>query len=115
MEKRMIAYCGLDCFQCPGYVATQSGDQEALKKVAAEWSAEFDSNLSVDDVQCQGCHSESGPWMAHCAVCKMRACGTEKGVANCAHCSDYACDKVTEFFGFVPEAKATLDAIRADL
>ena len=115
METKMIAYCGLDCAQCPGYLATQSGDPEALAKVAADWSAEYGGNLTVDDVRCNGCQSESGPWMSHCAECKMRACGTEKAVANCAHCPDYACDKLTEFFGFVPEAKATLDAIRADL
>lgn len=108
----MIAYCGLTCTECPGYQATQSGDLEALEAVAAEWSKEYGGNLEVDDVRCNGCRSTDGPWMSHCSECKMRACATEKMVKNCAHCADYACEKLTEFFGFVPEAKATLDAIR---
>jgi hypothetical protein len=36
-------------------------------------------------------------------------------VANCAHCADYGCEKIEGFFGFVPEARATLDGIRAEL
>jgi hypothetical protein len=36
-------------------------------------------------------------------------------VANCAGCADYACEKLEGFFGFVPEARATLDRIRSGL
>ena len=50
--------------------------------------------------------------MSHCSECGIRACGVEKGVENCAHCDEYGCDKLTEFFGFVPDAKTTLDGIR---
>jgi hypothetical protein len=114
MDEKMIAFCGLTCTECPGYVATKSGDEEALKKVAAQWSEEFGGDLSIDDVRCDGCHSLEGPWMSHCSECKIRACGTQKGLANCAGCDEYACDKLTEFFGFVPEAKATLDALRTN-
>jgi hypothetical protein len=34
------------------------------------------------------------------------------GVVNCAHCADYACDKLEQFFGFVPPARTVLDEIR---
>jgi hypothetical protein len=34
------------------------------------------------------------------------------GVANCAYCSDYGCEKLERFFGFAPQARATLDEIR---
>jgi len=112
VEEKMIAFCGLTCTECPGYVATQSGDVEALNKVAAQWSAEYGGDLTVNHVRCNGCHAVEGPWMSHCSVCKIRACGTEKNLANCAHCDEYGCDKLTEFFEFVPEAKVTLGAIR---
>jgi hypothetical protein len=36
-------------------------------------------------------------------------------LANCGHCADYACGKLEGFFGFAPEARATLDVIRAGL
>jgi len=47
--------------------------------------------------------------------CDIRACGMERGVVNCAYCDDYGCEKIERFFGFVPDARATLDAIRQDL
>lgn len=111
MEK-IVAYCGLTCSECRAYVATKNNDEEALKKVAEEWSAEFNASLTADDCRCNGCVAAERPWMSHCDECKIRACGMERKVANCAHCEHYGCEKLTEFFGFVPAAKETLDAIR---
>jgi hypothetical protein len=114
MEK-MIAYCGLTCTECPAYIATQTNDAEAMARVAEQWSAEHSAQLTVEDCWCNGCLAEKGPWMSHCAECDIRACGVEKGVENCAQCDDYGCGKLSEFFGFVPAAKETLDGIRSVL
>jgi hypothetical protein len=115
MDK-MIAYCGLVCTDCPGYVATQADDREALERVAAQWREEFNApNLTVESVICDGCLGTAGRKCGHCAECEIRACALELGVANCAHCPDYACDKLEGFFGFVPEARATLDGVRTGL
>jgi len=114
MEK-MIAYCGLTCTECPAYIATQNHDVDAMARVAEEWSVEYKAQLTADDCWCNGCLAETGPWMSHCAECGIRACGVEKCVENCAHCDDYGCDKLTEFFGFVPAAKEMLDGIRTAL
>ena len=114
--ERKIATCGLTCTECPGYIATQNQDVEAIAKVAEMWSAEFDAKLTAEDCWCDGCRSDVGPWMSHCAECGIRACGVERGVETCAECADYACcDKLTEFFGFVPEAKVTLEGLRGGL
>jgi hypothetical protein len=113
--ERMIAYCGLTCTECPAYIATQSHDVDAMARIAEEWSVEYNAQLTADDCWCSGCLAEKGPWMSHCAECGIRACGVGKGVENCAHCEDYGCGKLTEFFGFVPLAKETLDGIRTAL
>jgi len=111
MESK-IATCGLICADCPAYVATKAADRNALVELAKTWSAEYNAELTADDCECDGCHSTAGPWMSHCAVCEIRACGSERGVENCSACSDYACEKLTTFFEFVPEAKTRLDAAR---
>ena len=112
---RIVAYCGLVCTDCPAYVATQAGDQEALEKVAAQWRQEFDSpEITTASIACDGCltgERKSG----HCFECEIRACGVERGVVNCAYCADYACDKLETFFGFAPDARATLEEIRLAL
>ena len=112
----MIAYCGLVCTGCPAYVATQANDRTALAQVAAQWSKEFNApGLTAESVLCDGCLGVTGRKFGHCMECEIRACAMGRAVANCAHCDDYGCATITEFFGFVPDAKATLDAIHARL
>ena len=65
-------------------------------------------------VVCDGCPSD-GRKAGYCAHCEIRACGVERGVANCAHCGDYACERLTGFFGQVPDAKKVLDEVKASL
>jgi hypothetical protein len=67
-------------------------------------------------VTCDGCLAFDGRLGGYCSNCPIRACGVEKGVVNCAYCSDYeTCEKLAGFFGQAPAAKATLDAIRQSL
>jgi hypothetical protein len=115
MDK-MIAYCGLVCTDCPAYVATQADDRSALERVAAQWREEFDApNITAGWVICDGCLGTAGHKCGHCSECDIRACAMALNVANCAHCADYACDRLEGFFGFVPDARTLLDGIRADL
>jgi hypothetical protein len=115
MDK-IIAYCGLVCTDCPAYVATQAEDRAALERVAAQWRKEYNApNSTVESVICDGCLGSNGRHCSHCFECEIRACGMERGVLNCAHCADYACEKLASFFGLVPMAKANLDGIRQSL
>ena len=112
----IIAYCGLICTECPAYVATQANDHAALEEVAAQWREEFDApELTAKSVICDGCLGVAGRKFGHCSKCEIRACAMGRAVLNCAHCDDYGCETISGFFGYVPEAKATLDGIRASL
>lgn len=113
--ERMISYCGLICTECPAYVATQKDDENERKRVAETWSKEFDANLKPEDINCTGCLSEGERVFSHTKVCEIRQCGKGKAVVNCAHCDDYACDRITEFFKMAPDAKTTLDGIKGGL
>jgi hypothetical protein len=113
--NRIVAVCGLICTDCPAYVATQADDRAALERVAAEWRQAYNApNITVESVICDGC-LDGGRKCGHCAECDIRACGIARGVANCAHCSDYGCEKLQRFFGFAPQARATLDEIHRSL
>ena len=115
MDK-MIAYCGLLCTDCPAYIATQADDRAALERVAAQWRKEYDApNITVESIICDGCLTADGRKCSHCFECEMRACAIERGAVNCAHCDDYGCEKIERFFGFVPDARTRLDAVRAKL
>jgi len=107
----MIAYCGINCTQCPAHLATLENDLGKAQAIAEAWSKQFNVNVTVDNVWCDGC-LVGGKKCAHCHECEIRACGIEKGVENCAHCDDYACDILTAFFKMAPGAQGVLDAIR---
>jgi hypothetical protein len=113
MEK-MIAYCGLVCTECPAYVATQSGEAEALQRVAEMWSQQFNETITADDCLCDGCLATTRLG-SYCRVCEIRACGVQRAVMNCAYCDDYGCEKLAKFWAAAPEAKSTLEGVRAGL
>lgn len=111
-SKLLIAFCGLDCAECAGYKATVANDNDLRRKTAEQWSKEFNAVIRPEDVNCLGCTAKSGPKIAHCSVCGMRACGIGKGLDTCAACSDYPCEKLEKFFAMVPAARANLDGLR---
>lgn len=114
MEK-IIAACGIVCSECPAYIATLNDDEEMRKKTAEDWSKAFGVTLAAKDICCDGCMEEGGKYFAHCFECEIRKCVLEKGILNCAHCEDYACEKVEGIFKMVPQAKEELEALRKTL
>ena len=114
--QEMIAYCGLVCTGCPVFLATQSNDDEARKKVVEQWSSE-QYPLKVEDINCDGCSSAGQRHIKFCSECEVRACGIEKKVDNCAYCDDFACDKLEKLWGMISskEARGRLEEIRKTL
>jgi hypothetical protein len=112
--EETLAYCGIICTECPAHMATQSGDVDELRRVAEMWSSE-DMQLSPDDLLCDGCLPGHSRYALFCSHCATRSCALSRDVVNCAHCQEYACEKLTRTFEMAPEAKTRLDEIRATL
>ncbi len=114
--SKIIAYCGLVCSDCPAYVATQTDDWHALEQLAAKAREEFNvPDATAESARCDGCLGDDGHKCGYCFECAIRACGVERGVVNCAHCDEYACDKLEGFFSAAPDARGTLDEVRRSL
>lgn len=108
----MIAYCGLNCLECEGYLATQSGDQEELKKVAEKWSEMYQSDVKPEFVICDGCKAE-GRHSYYCGnMCKIRQCCIEKTFGSCIECADFPCEDEKLVLEHAPQAKANLEKLR---
>ena len=110
----MIAFCGLNCTQCPTFIATQNDDDEARARTAAMYSENFGFNLKPEEINCDGCHSQTGKLIGYCRTCEIRKCGQDKGIDNCTSCSDQPCEKLTQFHAFSSGAKAAFDTILAE-
>ena len=114
MEK-MISFCGIVCTECPGYIATQKDDDNERRKIAELWSKQYNADIKSEDVNCDGCLSDSGRLIGHCKVCEIRKCGQDKKIINCAYCNEYACEKLNQFLEMMPDAKTTLEDIKNNL
>ncbi|MCK4597018.1 DUF3795 domain-containing protein [bacterium] len=113
--QKMIAYCGIVCSECPGFIATQKDSDEERKKVAEQWSKMFSAQIKPEDVNCDGCLTTDGRLIGYCRVCEIRKCAREKVVENCALCAEYSCEKLSDWLEKVPDAKATLEEVRKSL
>ena len=115
MDK-LIAFCGLDCAGCEAYIAPQANDEPAKQALLEKWRVEYDSpDMPESAVTCDGCTSQTRLG-GYCAFCEVRACATEKGVQNCAYCSEFeSCETLQGFIVNIPVAQANLAAIRASM
>lgn len=111
-QEKMIAYCGINCSECPAYVATQKNDDRLRTETAKKWSEMFKASIKPEDINCDGCRADSKRLFSQVTDCEIRKCARNKNLENCAYCSEYPCAKLKELFAFVPEAKATLEEIR---
>jgi hypothetical protein len=108
-----ISYCGLDCGECEAYIATQKNDQAGLEATAKKWGEQFGApNMTWDMCVCDGCAAGKRVNSAHAVKCGIRLCASGRGVETCAHCPDYGCATLQEFFAFAPVLKERLEVIR---
>lgn len=107
--KKTTAFCGLRCDKCPTFIATRDNDDQARAKTAAMYEKAFGWKLKPSDINCDGCHAESGRIIAYCRECDIRKCGREKGYENCGQCPESPCEKIERFHAFAPASKAAFD------
>lgn len=118
--NEMIAYCGLVCNTCPIYLVTREPDVKKKSDVRAEIARKINELYkqkmrAADVADCDGCLTENGRLFSSCKNCQIRKCARGKSVENCAHCDEYACEKLKAVFTTEQDAKAKLDAIRSTL
>ena len=105
--RKIIAYCGIVCSDCPVLIATQKDDDSERKRVAEMFTRQYGRRYKPEEINCDGCIIDSPRLLHYCA--------REKNVENCAHCKEYPCDKLSGLFSEYPKAKQTLDEIRGVL
>ena len=107
---KILSYCGINCGECPAYLATQRNDVEEIKKISKEWSSGA-MKFTPEEIYCDGCCKDSRhfSWVDKCDI---KMCCTGKKLENCAYCDDYICDLLKNSFEKDPNAKQNLEEIR---
>lgn len=92
-----FAYCGLNCNECPVYLAAISKNSDEQIKLANEYSTDT-VKFSKEDMYCLGCHSDTVS-QKMCGDCEIRLCGVKKPYGNCAECDKFPCSILKENLG----------------
>lgn len=86
--RKMTAPCGLDCFNCLTFLA--SNDEETIRSVAEE--------LKVDpeEIKCRSCREMGGVITSQGMTepCPIFLCAQERGHEFCSQCEDFMCEKL---------------------
>jgi hypothetical protein len=94
----IIAYCGLACHTCPIYLATRQENKDEQRRMRAEISRllkeQYGMNYQPEEItDCDGCRTDGVRLFSGCMNCLIRKCAREKGLENCAYCTEYACEQ----------------------
>jgi hypothetical protein len=84
--NQMTAPCGIDCFNCPVYLAREN---EELRTAIAR---HFD--IPLEHAVCKGCRDENGTiaFLGMTEPCNVYKCIEQKNISFCCDCSDFPCD-----------------------
>lgn len=110
----MIAYCGIDCCECPAYQATQANDDKMREDAAKLWTELFKHDIRPEQINCTGCKSE-GKRFFFCRICGIKKCAEERGLEDCSPCPDYGCEKIEGLMQMDPNVKKALEERRKQL
>lgn len=95
--ERIQTFCGYSCGICRFYTKNIKSRKDK-EQVSSEFNRIFGYDVKPEEVECAGCKNK-GP---HADTdCKVRPCALEKGVENCAHCSEFICDRLRTRIDFI--------------
>ncbi len=86
--RQMTSPCGLDCFNCPMYLANE--DMKLRENISRRL------NMSPEAARCKGCRNEAGiiSPLGDNKPCAVYDCTIKKSIAYCYECIDFPCDRL---------------------
>jgi hypothetical protein len=84
--QQMTSPCGMDCFNCPAYLANEDAQVRAALAERLR--------LPHEKVRCEGCRNARGTiaFLGDTEACDVFRCTNEKRLTFCYQCGDFPCD-----------------------
>ena len=83
---QMTSPCGMDCFNCPAYLANED------MSLRTDLSEKL--HLPIENAKCEGCRNAKGTisLLGDKKPCDVFRCTSEKGITYCYECMEFPCD-----------------------
>lgn len=127
-----IAYCGIDCSECPAFIAYKNDDDELREKTAQKWTqmykTKYQQSISLidnldkqksnenfvyefkkEDINCEGCKTGKIHVYYCSSICNIRRCANSKNIENCGFCHEYPCESISTLINEIPSIKENLE------
>jgi len=80
------------CDLCMAYRPNVEAHPEYRQLLSDGWHTYFGFRIPPEQLECDGCFPDGNPTLD--SECPVKPCVTARGLANCADCEDYICDKL---------------------
>ncbi len=102
----VLTRCGYRCDLCLAYRPNLELHPENQQVLSDGWFKYFGFRIPPEEIICDGCLEEN-PRLVDTS-CQVRPCVIEHGLANCAACKDYICEKLIERIVTLEEVRQRL-------
>ena len=90
----ILSRCGYRCDLCLAYRSNIEVNPANQPTLSDGWHKYFGFRIPAEQIICDGCLAENPRLIDE--ACPVRPCVLERGLANCAECTDYVCEKLSE-------------------
>ena len=102
----ILSRCGYRCDLCLAYRPNVEANPSNQQVLSDGWYKYFGFRIPAEQIICDGCTAEN-PRLIDKA-CPVRPCVIERGLGNCAGCTDYVCEKLSERLVVFEKLAATI-------
>jgi len=92
--SQLLSRCGFRCDLCLAHRSNVEAKPSNQQTLSDGWYKYFGFRIPAEDIICDGCMAENARLIDE--TCPVRPCAMQRGVANCAACPDYVCDKLAD-------------------
>lgn len=110
----MISFCGINCDECPIYIATLKGDNRLKAALARDLTVEG-CIFRIEDINCTGCLQPANCNRKMKGNCEIRRCALRHEIANCGECAEYPCSILDKYLEKNSKQRQVLDDIHIRL
>jgi len=91
----ILSRCGYRCDLCLAYRPNIEANAANRQILSDGWHKYFGFRIPPEQIVCDGCMTQNPHPILIDKRCPVRPCVIERGLANCANCPDYVCDKLS--------------------